>query len=75
MTSEEGRLRGTIKSYDRDRGFGFIRRDTNDPDVFVHVSELQKANLYWLAQGQRVAFEIVTHDKGPRAANVQLVVD
>lgn len=33
-------LEGTVKTWKPDRGFGFIKVDTNDPDVFFHKSEV-----------------------------------
>jgi CspA family cold shock protein len=65
-------VHGTVKSYNRDRGFGFIKRDSNDPDVFVHISELQVNKLYTLQTGQRVSFAMTEHEKGPRASDVRL---
>ena len=47
---------GTVKWFNATKGFGFIHRDGGDKDVFVHVSEVQKAGLQKLTEGQRVAF-------------------
>ena len=57
-----------------DRGFGFIGRDDNAPDVFVHISELRRAGVDRLDVGQRVSFDIETQRDGRlRAAGVRVV--
>ncbi|WP_433090410.1 cold-shock protein [Dactylosporangium sp. CA-052675] len=63
---------GTVSWYDEDKGFGFIAPDSGGGDVFVHARSLAEG-LTWLAEGDRVAYEVVSGDKGPQARDVQLV--
>ncbi|WP_305058227.1 cold-shock protein [Actinomycetospora soli] len=63
---------GTVAWYDEDKGFGFITPDSGGADVFVHVRSLDEG-LTWLAEGDRVAFEVVDGDRGPQARAVGLV--
>jgi CspA family cold shock protein len=63
---------GTVSWYDEDKGFGFVTPDAGDADVFVHVRALAEG-LTWLAEGDRVAYEVVQGDKGPQARNLHLV--
>ena len=63
---------GTVSWYDEEKGFGFITPDTGDADVFVHVRALAEG-LTSLAEGDRVACEVVQGDKGPQARNLHLV--
>lgn len=49
---------GTVKWYDSKKGYGFISPDGEAKDVFVHVSQLEKAGLPGLDSTQRVGFEI-----------------
>jgi CspA family cold shock protein len=63
---------GTVSWYDEDKGFGFISPDSGGGDVFVHARSLAEG-LTWLAEGDRVAYEVVSGDKGPQARDVQLV--
>jgi CspA family cold shock protein len=63
---------GTVSWYDEDKGFGFITPDSGGEDVFVHARSLAEG-LTWLAEGDRVAYEVVSSDKGPQARDVQLV--
>ena len=63
---------GTVAWYDEDKGFGFINPDSGAGDVFVHARALAEG-LTWLAEGDRVAYEVVSGDKGPQARGVHLV--
>jgi CspA family cold shock protein len=63
---------GTVTWYDEDKGFGFIAPDSGAGDVFVHARSLAEG-LTWLAEGDRVAYEVVSGDKGPQARGVELV--
>ena len=39
------------------KGFGFIQPDNGGPDVFVHISAVERAGLHQLAEGQKLSFE------------------
>ncbi len=60
---------GKVKWFNEAKGFGFIQQD-NGPDVFVHYSSIQTDGFKTLAEGQRVEFDIVEGDRGPKASNV-----
>jgi len=75
MSAANGvRLNGAVKFYNEDRGFGFIKRDDGQDDVFVHVTSLRASKVRDLVEGDRVTFELVDGPKGKghRAANVKL---
>ena len=59
---------GTVKFFDTGKGFGFIRPESGDKDVFVHISAVQSAGMDTLTEGQRVSFEVVT-ERGKLAAS------
>ena len=64
-------MTGTVKEYDRNRGFGFITGDNGD-DNFVHVSGLgPKLQKFGLRAGQQVAFDTDYDHKGDKAINVR----
>jgi CspA family cold shock protein len=63
------RVEGTVKWFDRSKGFGFISRE-GGTDVFVHYSAIQSDGFRNLDEGQRVEFSVEQGDKGPKAANV-----
>ncbi|WP_333655195.1 cold-shock protein [Dissulfurispira sp.] len=60
---------GKVKWFNESKGFGFIQQD-NGADVFVHYSSIAGNGFKTLAEGQRVKFDIVEGDRGPKATNV-----
>ena len=65
---------GTVKFYNEQKGFGFIVVDGGGPDMFVHVSELERSGISSLSEGQKVSFDSkMDSRKGkPSAVNVRL---
>lgn len=61
---------GQIKKLVEDKGFGFIKRDGGDKDLFFHCSAVQ-GQFEDLREGQTVTFTEGHGEKGPRAENVQ----
>ena len=61
---------GTVKWFDPAKGYGFITPE-DGKDVFVHHQAIQSEGFRTLAEGDRVAFEVVQGPKGPQAANVR----
>ncbi|MCC7348909.1 MAG: cold-shock protein [Variibacter sp.] len=62
---------GTVKFFNGQKGFGFIQQTDGGPDVFVHVSAVERAGLRGLAEGQKLTFDIVTERGKAAAANLQ----
>ena len=62
---------GTVKFFNTTRGFGFIRPEAGDKDVFVHISAVRAAGLETLEEGQRVSFDVVTERGKPAASNLK----
>ena len=50
---------GTVKFFNSTKGFGFIELGNGQPDVFVHISAVERAGMRSLAEGQKVSFDIV----------------
>ena len=67
-------MTGKVKWFSNAKGFGFITREDGQPDVFVHYSALQEEGFKTLAEGDRVEFDVVDSEKGPKAANVRKAV-
>ncbi len=64
------RQSGTVKWFDNRKGYGFILRDPEGDDVFVHFREIQGDGYKTLFEGQRVEFGLIERDKGFAAENV-----
>ncbi|HEX4112952.1 MAG TPA: cold shock domain-containing protein [Stellaceae bacterium] len=65
-------LRGTVKWFSVDKGFGFFDAGDGDKDVFVHISVLDRAGLNSLADGQQVTARVVQTPKGREAISIAL---
>lgn len=63
---------GTVKWFNSQKGFGFIAPDSGGPDVFVHISAVERAGLRGLNEGQKISFEIVADRKSGKSAADQL---
>jgi cold shock protein len=50
---------GIVKWFNSQKGFGFIQPQSGGPDVFVHISAVERAGLNGLNEGQKVSYEIV----------------
>ncbi len=62
---------GTVKFFNSQKGFGFIQQDNGGPDVFVHVTAVERAGWRGLAEGQKLTFDIVTERGKSAASNLQ----
>jgi len=73
---EEGkRLNGKVKWFNGAKGYGFIEREGEEKDIFVHFSAVKKTGLKYLKEGEQLTFEIENSDKGPSAINLQKVIN
>ena len=67
------RQTGTVKWFDDRKGFGFIKLDGEEKDVFVHHSAIEAVGFKSLSEGQRVEFTVEQGQKGPAAVQVRLI--
>ena len=56
-----------------DKGFGFIKRDGEERDLFFHSNELEGVTYDELREGDKVTFEVAESPKGPNAVKVSKV--
>ncbi len=56
-----------------DKGFGFIKRDGQERDLFFHSNELVGVSFDDLREGDKVSFEVADSPKGPNAVKVSRV--
>ena len=59
---------GTVKFFNATKGFGFIEQGNGQPDVFVHISAVERAGLRSLVEGQKVSFDVVKDNRSGKVA-------
>ncbi len=65
-------VRGTVKWFNADKGFGFVGADDGEKDVFIHMSVLERAGLSTVTEGQQVTARVVQTPKGREAISIAL---
>jgi len=63
---------GTVKFFNSQKGFGFIQQENGGPDVFVHVSAVERAGMRGLVEGQKLTFDIEADRKSGKSAATNL---
>lgn len=63
---------GTVKFFNAQKGFGFIVQDGGGPDVFVHISAVERAGMRSLVEGQKVSFDIEADRRSGKSAATNL---
>lgn len=63
---------GHVKWFNAEKGYGFIESSEGD-DVFVHFTGIQGEGFRTLEEGQKVTYRTVEGNRGPQAADVQLI--
>ncbi len=64
---------GAVKWFNSTKGYGFITRDNDEGDVFVHYSSISGDGYRSLEEGDRVEFSVTEGEKGPQAQDVTVV--
>lgn len=60
---------GTVKFFNNEKGFGFIKHEESDKETFVHVSGL----IHEIKEGDKVEFELQNGKKGMNADRKSVV--
>ena len=66
-------MKGKVKWFNDQKGYGFITPEDGSKDCFVHYSEIGGDGFKSLAENQEVEFEPIPSDKGPKASKVRLL--
>ena len=59
---------GTVKFFNSAKGFGFIELGNSQPDVFVHISAVERAGMRSLVEGQKLSFDVVKDNRNGKSA-------
>jgi CspA family cold shock protein len=63
---------GKVKFFNSQKGFGFIQPNDGGPDVFVHVSAVERAGMRTLNEGQELTYDVVSERGKLAASNLQV---
>ena len=66
---------GTVKFFNSQKGYGFIVQDNGGPDVFVHISAVERAGIHNLNEGQKLSFDVQADRRSGKSAaeNLQAI--
>ncbi len=65
---------GKVKWFNPDKGYGFIVADDGGPDMYVHISAVERSGLPTLREGQMVEYQAEVQKNGkPAATSLKLV--
>jgi len=66
---------GTVKFFNTQKGYGFIVQDDGGPDVFVHISAVERAGMHQLNEGQKLSFDVQPGRRSGKSAaeNLQAI--
>ena len=64
---------GKVKFFNSKKGFGFIQPTDGGPDVFVHISAVERAGMSNLNEGQELTYDVVSERGKLAASNLQSV--
>lgn len=67
------RKTGTVKFYNAQKGYGFIKPDDGGNDIFVHFTDVERSGIGTLVEGMRISFETEPGKRGnvPKAVNLR----
>ena len=62
---------GKFKWFDQKKGYGFIKEQDTDRDIFLHISALEKSKLRILKEDQKLIFDIKKDKNRLQAINLK----
>lgn len=62
---------GIVRWFNEQKGYGFIKEDGTDRDIFCHYSDLDMPGFKTLAENEKVEFVVVKTDKGNKAQQIK----
>ncbi len=62
--------KGKVKWFSNVKGYGFLQKEGDTQDIFIHYSSIQGEGYKTLKEAEEVTFDVVQGEKGPQASNV-----
>jgi len=63
---------GTVKFFNTQKGYGFIVQDNGGPDIFVHISAVERGGMHNLNEGQKLSFDVQADPRSGKSAAANL---
>jgi CspA family cold shock protein len=63
---------GIVKWFSATKGYGFIKPDGGGPDLFVHISAVERAGYTSLVEGAKISYEVMTTRTGKTAETLRI---
>tara|TARA_R110000868_G_scaffold161397_4_gene391663 strand:+ start:2232 stop:2483 length:252 start_codon:yes stop_codon:yes gene_type:complete len=68
---DQGMATGTVKWFNKVKGYGFIQPSDGGKDVFVHITAVERAGMDSLTEGQTVSYDMIEERGKTAAANLK----
>ncbi len=66
------RQQGKVQWFNSKKGYGFVKPDNGDKDVFIHISELEKIGKRFVKEGQTLSYEVSENHGKSSAINIEV---
>lgn len=64
---------GTVKWFNKTKGYGFVEPSDKSGDVFLHISALEAIGLSDLNDGQKISYNIESNKGKISAIDIKLI--